>query len=131
MTGSAVVRNETFRIAILSALLLFGAVAVWQLASTPSVGGRTQGLPGPAAVATVSWEMLSEPFYDRGPNDKGIGLQVLSSLGRVAIGYGAASVAAGSGFFARKARRNGPIIIISAQPRPTAGKPYRPIVWPK
>jgi len=33
--------------------------------------------------------MLSEPFYDRGPNDKGIGLQVLSSLGRVAIGYGA------------------------------------------
>ena len=94
MNGSAAMGNETVRVAVLSSLLLFGALGVWQLASTPSVGGRTQGLPGPVAVGQVTWEMLSEPFYDRGPNDKGIGLQVLSSLGRVVIGYGAASVVA-------------------------------------
>src|SRR5215210_1783770 len=86
--------GDRFRIITLSSLMLLGALALWQLGSTPSVGGRTQGLPGPLAVATVTWEMLSEPFYDRGPNDKGIGLQVLSSLGRVALGYGAASVVA-------------------------------------
>src|SRR3989442_9545753 len=38
--------------------------------------------------------MLSNPFYNNGPNDKGIGLQFLSSLGRLAVGYLAASVTA-------------------------------------
>ena len=86
MNGSSTLTSDTFRIAVLSSMLLLGALGVWQLASTPSVGGRTQGLPGPVAVGQVTVEMLSEPFYDRGPNDKGIGLQVLSSLGRVALG---------------------------------------------
>lgn len=32
--------------------------------------------------------MVSNPFYDNGPNDKGIGLQLAASLGRVGIGFG-------------------------------------------
>src|SRR5258705_11770813 len=35
--------------------------------------------------------MLSDPFYDRGPNDKGIGVQLAYSLGRLAVGYSAAA----------------------------------------
>ena len=43
---------------------------------------------------TTTWHkavsVFSEPFYDEGPNDKGIGWQVLFSLGRVGAGFGLA-----------------------------------------
>ena len=41
-----------------------------------------------------AWEMISDPFYDRGPNDKGIGVQLAYSLGRLLVGYSAAVVVA-------------------------------------
>jgi nitrate/nitrite transport system permease protein len=44
-------------------------------------------LPTPLATLTVLWEMLRDPFYDYGPNDKGIALQLFSSLGRVFLGF--------------------------------------------
>jgi nitrate/nitrite transport system permease protein len=44
-------------------------------------------LPGPLAVLKVLWQLLSNPFYDNGPNDKGIGIQLASSLQRVFIGF--------------------------------------------
>ena len=127
MNGSlSPVANETVRITVLWSLLLLGVLTVWQLASTPSVGGRTQGLPGPAAVGKVTVEMLSEPFYDRGPNDKGIGLQVLSSLGRVAIGYGAASVVA---IFVGVVLGLNPILLKAANPYIQVLKPISPLAW--
>ncbi len=127
MNGSLLpVANETVRITVLASLLLLGALTVWQLASTPSVGGRTQGLPGPGAVGKVTVEMLSEPFYDRGPNDKGIGLQVLSSLGRVAIGYGAASVVA---IFVGVVLGLNPILHKAANPFIQILKPISPLAW--
>jgi nitrate/nitrite transport system permease protein len=126
MAGTSALTNETFRITALSSVLLLGALAVWQLASTPSVGGRTQGLPGPMAVGKVTVEMLSEPFYDKGPNDKGIGLQVLSSLGRVAIGYGAASVVA---IFMGVVLGLNPILLKAANPYIQVLKPISPLAW--
>ena len=36
--------------------------------------------------------LFSDPFYDNGPNDKGIGWNILNSLYRVGIGFGAAAV---------------------------------------
>jgi len=50
----------------------------------------TQGksaMPGPLDVATKLWEHLRQPFYDKGPNDKGIGIQLAFSIARVGIGY--------------------------------------------
>jgi len=44
-------------------------------------------LPTPLSTFQVFWELVKEPFYDYGPNDKGIGLQLASSLGRVATGF--------------------------------------------
>ena len=44
-------------------------------------------LPNPVATSKVFWELVKEPFYDNGPNDKGIGLQLMSSLGRVFSGF--------------------------------------------
>ncbi|MWB93337.1 nitrate ABC transporter permease [Flavobacterium sp. GA093] len=44
-------------------------------------------LPGPLATFTVLKEMLSDPFYDYGPNDKGIGLQLFNSIKTVLLGF--------------------------------------------
>ena len=56
---------------------------VWYLMSKVTEGG----LPTPVATFQVFWELVKDPFYDYGPNDKGIGLQLASSLGRVAAGF--------------------------------------------
>jgi len=49
-------------------------------------------LPGPASTLTVLYDMLVNPFYDNGPNDKGIGLQLGYSMIRVAKGFGLATI---------------------------------------
>jgi nitrate/nitrite transport system permease protein len=44
-------------------------------------------MPGPIDVGSKIWEHLKRPFYDNGPNDKGLGIQLGYSLARVLIGY--------------------------------------------
>ncbi|MGD9295206.1 MAG: nitrate ABC transporter, permease protein, partial [Roseobacter sp.] len=77
------------RAAILSLLLLVVGLLVWEL-SIPSqkaaeelteyerltgAGSAKAGVPPPSDVLAKAWEQLSDPFYDAGPNDKGIGIQ--------------------------------------------------------
>ena len=62
-------------------VLLWGAVA--------QVG---QSLPGPVKTWQSAVEVFSDPFYRNGPNDQGIGWNVLASLQRVGIGFGLAAV---------------------------------------
>ncbi len=49
-------------------------------------------LPGPLKTIHDSWNLIAHPWFDHGPNDKGLGWQLLSSLQRVAIGYSLAAV---------------------------------------
>jgi nitrate/nitrite transport system permease protein len=49
-------------------------------------------LPGPIATIKGSWNLIAHPWFDNGPNDKGLGWQLLSSLARVGIGYSLAAV---------------------------------------
>ena len=85
-------QRERRRVIVYS--LLVGAILLgaWQAMVGGAPAGK--GLPGPLAVGRTAVEMLSHPFYDNGPNDKGIGLQLAASLGRLAVGYLAASVVA-------------------------------------
>src|SRR5947209_3540535 len=62
-------------------LVLLGAI--WMLAAL--LAGKD--LPGPFATLRVFWDLVSNPFYDAGPSDKGIGLQLLASLQRVFTGF--------------------------------------------
>jgi nitrate/nitrite transport system permease protein len=62
-------------------LLIFGGF--WSLLSIYTA----DALPGPVATLTVLKEMLSDPFYDYGPNDKGIGLQLFNSIKTVLSGF--------------------------------------------
>ena len=56
---------------------------IWYAVSVVTKGE----LPAPAATLKVLWEMLIDPFYDYGPNEKGIALQLGSSLLRVFTGF--------------------------------------------
>lgn len=53
------------------------------------MGGAEQEarIPPPSAIAVRAWEELSNPFYDAGPNDKGIGIQLGYSIYRVLSGF--------------------------------------------
>jgi nitrate/nitrite transport system permease protein len=49
-------------------------------------------LPGPVTTFASAQELFAEPFYDNGPNDQGVGWNVLHSLGRVGMGFGMAAL---------------------------------------
>src|SRR3954469_9202603 len=69
---------------IFFSFLGFGVMVVgWYGISLITKGG----LPTPLATSEVFWELVKDPFYDYGPNDKGIGLQLGSSLIRVFSGF--------------------------------------------
>lgn len=53
---------------------------------------KITGLPGPVDVAKRFYEQFSNPFHKKGSNDHGIGWLMIYSVGRFAIGFGAASV---------------------------------------
>jgi nitrate/nitrite transport system permease protein len=60
-------------------------------------------LPGPVATVQGSWNLIAHPFFDNGPNDKGLMLHILASLGRVGLGYAlAALVGVGLGLIVGK-----------------------------
>jgi nitrate/nitrite transport system permease protein len=60
-----------------------------------AVSQITKGeLPGPVATLAVLWEMVLNPIYDNGPNDKGIAIQLWASMVRVFYGFGIGSLIA-------------------------------------
>jgi nitrate/nitrite transport system permease protein len=50
------------------------------------------GIPTPAATFEAAVKLFSDPFYRNGPNDQGIGWNVLNSLERVGLGFGLAAL---------------------------------------
>lgn len=58
-------------------------LAIWSLVSLVT----KNEIPNPAATWLVFRDMLADPFYDYGPNDKGIGIQLWSSIQRVFSGF--------------------------------------------
>lgn len=62
-------------------------VVCWQLAAINS-----KGFPTPLSTTDSALTLFADPFYNGGPNDMGIGWNVLASLQRVAIGFGLAAL---------------------------------------
>ena len=62
-------------------------IGLWSLVSMTS-----PQLPSPAKTWTSAVDVFSDPFYRKGPNDQGIGWNVLMSLQRVGIGFGLAAL---------------------------------------
>ena len=62
-------------------------IAMWAVLSQ----FRTE-LPGPLVTWQSAMELFSHPFYINGPNDQGIGWNILHSLARVGTGFGLAAM---------------------------------------
>ncbi len=96
--------------AILSVVILLMCLFIWHMATTQKVvpppgvstnsseynslmgqgsGEMVQktGFPTLTQMGQTIYKQLSHPFYDNGPNDKGIGIQLAYSLARVALGF--------------------------------------------
>ena len=143
-----------FRAGTLSLLLLLLLLGIWHVATLsgpaavpvlnmtpeeieyakllgkdPTVAGggaSKSGFPTLAEMASVSWHHLSQPFYDNGPNDKGVGIQLGHSLGRVALGFVlAALVAIPLGFVIGMS----PLMYRALDPFIQVLKPISPLAW--
>lgn len=69
-------------------IVLLALMLVWELAcSSPK-----SSLPAPSRIWTESRDLITQPFFVNGPQDIGLGWRVLTSLQRVAIGFGLAAV---------------------------------------
>lgn len=87
---------------------------------------KTNGFPPPAQVGKAFVTYLSDPFYDNGPNDKGIGIQLAHSLGRVGLGFlFAVLVAIPLGF----AIGMSPLLFQALNPFIQVLKPISPLAW--
>ena len=97
-------RSLSLRAGIVSALILATFLIAWHIATSGTGAVQqmdpeyaklmgqtaTQGksaMPGPLQVGATLWKHLTNPFYDNGPNDKGLGIQLAYSVGRVTLGY--------------------------------------------
>ena len=133
----------TLRAAVVSVLVFLAFVLAWQLA-TQAAGpvqqmdpeyaklmgaSATHGksaMPGPLEVGAKIWDHLKDPFYDRGSNDKGLGIQLAYSITRVMIGYLiAVAVAIPIGFLIGMS----PLMSRALDPFIQVMKPISPLAW--
>jgi nitrate/nitrite transport system permease protein len=138
------------RAGLLSVLILLLVLGIWHIANGPapvanSTAGMTpeqieyakmtgkdpgstkaSGFPTLGQMGSTVWGHLSDPLYDKGPNDKGIAIQLAHSLARVALGFGLAMlVAIPLGFLIGMS----PLIRKALDPFIQVLKPISPLAW--
>jgi nitrate/nitrite transport system permease protein len=128
--------------ALLTVVLLGVFLFIWYLATLPverattandeyaalmgKASQKTSGLPTLTQMGEVTWQHLTHPFYDNGPNDKGIGIQLAYSLARVLSGFAlAALVAIPVGFVIGMS----PLLRRALDPFIQVLKPISPLAW--
>ncbi len=137
------VRSVTWRAGFLSVVIFAAFLTVWHLATRGSgpvaqmdpeyakLMGATatagkSAMPGPLDVGVKLWEHVERPFYDNGPNDKGVGIQLGYSVARVAVGYLlAVAVALPIGFLIGMS----PLMNRALDPFIQVLKPISPLAW--
>ena len=139
------------RAALLSVLIFFLLIGIWHVATLPHAmapskamtaqeaeyaklmgkssqadGQKASDFPTPKQMAETALKSLSDPFYDKGPNDKGIGIQLGYSLARVGLGFLlAALLAIPLGF----AIGMSPLLHRAFDPFIQVLKPISPLAW--
>ena len=129
---------------LLSIAVLLAFLAVWHAATRPEAGaqvvdpeyarlvgsaaaaGQKSAFPTPGEVGRKLWEHVTDPFYDKGPNDKGIGIQLAYSIARVLSGFLLAALAAiPIGFLIGMS----PLVYRALDPFIQVLKPISPLAW--
>ena len=87
---------------------------------------KTDGFPTPSQMVTTFRDQLANPFYDNGPNDKGIAIQLAHSLARVGLGFALACLLAlPLGFVIGMS----PLLSRAFDPFIQVLKPISPLAW--
>lgn len=128
------------RAAVVSLIILLISLGIWEALNQPPeatealsefellMGGADQEarVPPPSKVLGHAWTELSDPFYDAGPNDKGIGIQLAYSIYRVLTGYFAAAlIAIPLGFVIGMS----PLMYKALNPYIQVLRPISPLAW--
>ena len=97
-------------------------IGIWAIISISTASS----IPSPWETWKQAVVLFSDPFYRKGPNDQGVGWNVLMSLERVAVGFGlAAAVGIPAGFaigrFEFLGRMFNPLISLL--------RPVSPLAW--
>ncbi|MEO5796864.1 MAG: nitrate ABC transporter permease [Rhodoferax sp.] len=97
-------------------------IGIWAIVSISTASS----IPSPYETFQQAVVLFSDPFYRNGPNDQGVGWNVLASLQRVALGFGlAALVGIPAGFvigrFEFMGRMFNPLISLL--------RPVSPLAW--
>ena len=79
--------NSFFKWLIPPVFGLLMLLVIWTL-----ISHQSPNLPGPLKTWHSAVELFSDPFYDHGPNDKGVGWNIVASLERVALGFSLAAM---------------------------------------
>ena len=114
--------RDFWLVALPPALGLGLLIGLWALVSISTASS----IPSPLETWKQAVEVFSDPFYRKGPNDQGVGWNVLMSLQRVALGFGlAALVGIPAGFaigrFEFLSRMFNPLISLL--------RPVSPLAW--
>jgi nitrate/nitrite transport system permease protein len=134
--------SERARAAVLSLLILLVLLGIWHIATLPKAqassandeyaklmgkdSAKTTGFPTPGEMGETAWKHVADPFYDKGPNDKGIGIQLGYSLARVGAGFLlAALLAIPLGFVIGMS----PLMHRALDPFIQVLKPISPLAW--
>lgn len=137
-------RFMRWRAPLLSLIVFLVLIGIWHALTLPKTASQTvdaeyaalvgaaaatgqkSTFPTPADFGAKIWQHLKEPFYDRGSNDKGIGIQLGYSVGRVLIGYLlAALIAVPLGFLIGMS----PTVYRALDPFIQVLKPISPLAW--
>ena len=96
-------------------------ILVWQI-----VSANNSSFPSPLVTWNEAVHLFSDPFYQKGPNDQGIGWNILASLKRVAVGFGlAAAVGIPMGFVIGRSKFMAGMV----NPIVSLLKPVSPLAW--
>ena len=143
-------RTLQLKAALLSALIFMMLLGIWYVATASSGAGgaaaamtpeqieyakmmgkevgsaKSGGFPTLGQMGSTVWGHLANPFYDNGPNDKGIAIQLAHSLGRVGLGFALAClVAIPLGFIIGMS----PLLRRAFDPFIQVLKPISPLAW--
>ena len=116
-------KSRDFWAAVIPPLMGLGLlIGIWAIVSITT----KSSIPSPLETWKQALDVFADPFYRKGPNDQGVGWNILMSLERVAVGFGlAALVGIPAGFaigrFEFLSRMFNPLISLL--------RPVSPLAW--
>lgn len=109
-------------VVLLPALGFLGIIVLWWIVAF----FQSELIPTPPQALVANWDYITNPFYQRGPGDLGLGWLLIASIRRVLLGFGlGALVAIPLGFLVGMSKE----AMMAINPIIQIFKPVSPLAW--